>query len=118
MTDLGESALPEPEQPITSESENVKQVDIQQPDVKPLAEQLPADEVDPATRTASETSGTAGGAKAGTEGAADAEEGKTTVTTTPRKPLQVPEGVSGRVTQETLRDYVGPYVITSLFVPG
>jgi Lon-like ATP-dependent protease len=70
-------------------------VETQQPDVKPTGEQLPADHVSPTSKPASESDAT------------DAE-GRTTVTTTPREPLKVPEGITVRVTQETLRDYVGP----------
>jgi Lon-like ATP-dependent protease len=70
-------------------------VDSQQPDVKPTDELLPADEVLSTTKPASESDATNA-------------EGKTLVTTTPRAPLKIPSTVSVRVTQENLRDYVGP----------
>ena len=37
------------------------------------------------------------------------EEGsQTTVTTTPRKAMKLPEGIAITVTQQNMRDYVGP----------
>jgi Lon-like ATP-dependent protease len=88
VTDLGETALPEPTPEAvtaaTSETDKTSTVETQQPDVKPASEALPGDE--PAAVT----------------------EERTPVTTRPRQPLAVPEGVSVRVTQENLRDYVGP----------
>jgi Lon-like ATP-dependent protease len=88
VTDLGETALPEPtpeaSTAATSETDKTSTVETQQPDVKPASEALPGDE--PAAVT----------------------EERTPVTTRPRQPLAVPEGVSVRVTQENLRDYVGP----------
>ncbi len=57
-----------------------------QPDVKPVSEQLPSDKVDHP----------------------DQSEAMTKVTTVPRKPMHIPDSVHVRVTQENLRDYVGP----------
>ncbi|WVQ83020.1 ATP-dependent protease La [Cryptococcus sp. DSM 104549] len=81
VTDLGEEGLPEPTEPAAQDK-----VDAQQPDVKPASELLPGD----------------------TKGAEAA--GTTNVTTVPREPMKVPEGVHVRVTQGNLRDYVGPPV--------
>ena len=74
--------MPEPEAPSEAKDADVRTVETQLPDVKPVSEQLPADVQE--------------GAEA------------TTVTTTPRKPLKVPDGVHVHITQENLRDYVGP----------
>lgn len=84
VTDLGEEALPEPA--TQSEDGKVQSVETVLPDVKPASEHLPGD--------SSPRPG-----QAGTE---------TAVTTEPRQAIQVPEGVSVRITQDTLKDYVGP----------
>ncbi|EIW73466.1 hypothetical protein TREMEDRAFT_67376 [Tremella mesenterica DSM 1558] len=81
VSDLGESALPEPT-PLSLADSEVSTVDTQQPDIKPLSEQMPSDTTTPAPEIK--------------------------VTTTPRKPLAVPEGIHVNVTAENLRDYVGP----------
>ncbi|OCF39251.1 ATP-dependent protease La [Kwoniella heveanensis CBS 569] len=83
VNDLGEEALPEPKEPSSVET-----VETQQPDVKPASEHLPGDH--------SPSPGDAGS--------------KTHVTTVPREPLKVPEGVHVKITQGNLRDYVGPPV--------
>ncbi|WWC62708.1 ATP-dependent protease La [Kwoniella dejecticola CBS 10117] len=81
VTDLGEEALPEPKEPDTSET-----VESAEPDVKPASEHLPGDH--------SPSPGDAGSTKH--------------VTTVPREPLKLPDDVHVRITQENLRDYVGP----------
>ncbi len=86
VTDLGESGLPEPDAPTSANSDDVRRIDSVEGDVKPASEHLPGD-------------------ASPQPGDADAQ---TTVTTTPRKPLKVPAGIHINVTQETLRDYVGP----------
>ncbi|WVF69117.1 ATP-dependent protease La [Kwoniella sp. CBS 6097] len=83
VNDLGEEALPEPKEPSSAET-----VETQQPDVKPASEHLPGDH--------SPSPGDAGST--------------THVTTVPREPLKVPEGVHVKITQGNLRDYVGPPV--------
>jgi len=85
VQDLGESRLPEPEAPAAS-AETSQTVEVQSPDTKPPSERLPGD--------AEPSSG----------------DGTTTATTTPRKPLVVPEGVKIRVTKDNLHEYVGPAV--------
>jgi Lon-like ATP-dependent protease len=97
VSDLGETALPEPPTetasttavPGTTSSggEETRTVETQLPDIKPASEALPGDE---STSTLSE------------------EESRTPVTTKPREPLKVPEGISVQITNENLRDYVGP----------
>ena len=96
VSDLGETALPEPESeaastsseaPKSSEDGQTRTVETQLPDTKPASEALPGDE---STSTLSE------------------EESRTPVTTKPREPLKIPEGISVQVTNENLRDYVGP----------
>jgi Lon-like ATP-dependent protease len=81
VSDLGD-ALPEPE--ATEDSEGT--VETQQPDVKPASEHLPSDH-SPAPGDA---------------------ETQIPVTTKPRKPLRVPPGISMRINDDNLRDYVGP----------
>ncbi|WVW84806.1 ATP-dependent protease La [Kwoniella bestiolae CBS 10118] len=81
VSDLGEEALPEPKEPETTQT-----VESQEPDIKPASEHLPGDH--------SPSPGEPGTTKH--------------VTTVPREPLKVPEGVHVRITQENLRDYVGP----------
>jgi Lon-like ATP-dependent protease len=80
--------LPEPEAPTTDATADgdavTRAVEIQTPDVKPISERLPGD-AKPATG-----------------------DGTTTATTIPRKPLKVPAGISVRVTEENLHEYVGP----------
>lgn len=85
VSDLGESALPEP-----TEAENAKagSVEAQNPDVKPPSERLPGDD--------SPAAGEPGTVKK--------------ITTKPRKPLKVPADVHVRVTKDNLKDYVGPAV--------
>ncbi|WWD18582.1 ATP-dependent protease La [Kwoniella shandongensis] len=80
VTDLGEDALPEPK----ASSEGT--VETQQPDVKPASEHLPGDQ--------SPSPGDAGST--------------TKVTTVPREPMKIPDSVHVTITQENLRDYVGP----------
>jgi Lon-like ATP-dependent protease len=91
VSDLGESALPEPTEEATaveqSAADGESTVETQQPDVKPASEALPSDSQ---------------------ENVASKEESRTPVTTKKRQPLKVPEGVSVRVTHDNLRDYVGP----------
>lgn len=99
VSDLGETALPEPtpdastSATATSESTSApsegqdRTVETQLPDTKPASEALPGDE---SSSTLSE------------------EESRTPVTTKPREPLKVPEGISIQVNNENLRDYVGP----------
>ncbi|EAL21187.1 hypothetical protein CNBD2440 [Cryptococcus deneoformans B-3501A] len=82
VTDLGESGLPEP---ATPPAEN--QVEAQYPDIKPASELT--SNVIPGT----EVSGV---------------DTKTDVTTVPREPMKVPAGIHVKVTQENLKDYVGP----------
>ncbi|KAK6908069.1 ATP-dependent protease La [Kwoniella mangroviensis CBS 10435] len=81
VSNLGEEALPEPKEPDMTET-----VEAQEPDIKPASEHLPGEH--------SPSPGDAGTTKH--------------VTTVPREPLKVPEGVHVRITQENLRDYVGP----------
>lgn len=85
VSDLGESALPEPHE---AEGGKEGSVEAQNPDVKPPSERLPGDEA-PA-------SGEPGTVK------------KTT--TKPRKPMKVPSSVHVKVTKDNLKDYVGPAV--------
>ena len=89
VSDLGESALPEPTPEATTaattETDQTSTVETQQPDVKPASEALPGDET-----------------------AVSKEESRTPVTTRPRQPMKVPEGVSVRVTNSNLKEYVGP----------
>jgi Lon-like ATP-dependent protease len=91
VSDLGESALPEPTEETAAMEQNANDgestVETQQPDVKPASEALPSDSQ---------------------EDVASKEESRTPVTTKKRQPLKVPEGVSVRVTHDNLRDYVGP----------
>jgi Lon-like ATP-dependent protease len=88
VSDLGESALPEPtEEAAAADAEATKTVETQQPDAKPASEALPSDAEESVTSK---------------------EESRTPVTTKKRQPLTVPEGVSVRVTHDNLRDYVGP----------
>lgn len=92
VSDLGESALPEPTKASSTsdtvtEAETTKTVETQQPDVKPASEALPSD---------------------ADESVISKEDARTPVTTKKRQPLSVPEGVSVRVTHDNLRDYVGP----------
>jgi Lon-like ATP-dependent protease len=91
VSDLGESALPEPTEETAAMEQNANDgestVETQQPDVKPASEALPSDSQ---------------------ENVASKEESRTPVTTKKRQPLKVPEGVSVRVTHDNLRDYVGP----------
>jgi Lon-like ATP-dependent protease len=61
-------------------------VETQQADTKPASEALPSDD------------------------ASKIEEGQTTVTTKPREPLDLPSGISIRVTQDNLKEYVGPTI--------
>jgi Lon-like ATP-dependent protease len=85
VSDLGESALPEPHE---AEGGKEGSVEAQNPDVKPPSERLPGDE--------SPASGEPGTVK------------KTT--TKPRKPMKVPSSVHVKVTKDNLKDYVGPAV--------
>ena len=95
VSDLGETALPEPStEEATSTASSTeggagepRTVETQLPDTKPASEALPGDE---SKSTLSE------------------EESRTPVTTKPREPLKIPEGISVQVTNENLRDYVGP----------
>jgi Lon-like ATP-dependent protease len=88
VSDLGESALPEPTAEAAAvDAEATKTVETQQPDAKPASEALPSDAEESVTSK---------------------EESRTPVTTKKRQPLTVPEGVSVRVTHDNLRDYVGP----------
>lgn len=91
VSDLGETELPEPEQPSASDR-NVETVETQQPDIKPTSERLPAD--DAASSTSSSASSSS--------------DGETAVTTKPRDPLKLPQGIRVEITQDNLRDYVGP----------
>lgn len=90
VSDLGESAFPEPPAAdagaasAAREKDQERTVESQQPDTKPASEALPSDE------TLSE------------------DESRTPVTTKPREPLKVPEGISVQVNNDNLRDYVGP----------
>ncbi|KAJ9122310.1 ATP-dependent Lon protease pim1 [Naganishia vaughanmartiniae] len=85
VSDLGESALPEPAEAETGKDGSVE---AQNPDVKPPSERLPGDE--------SPAAGEPGTVKK--------------ITTKPRKPLKVPANVRVRVTKDNLKDYVGPAV--------
>ncbi|WRT67897.1 ATP-dependent protease La [Kwoniella shivajii] len=82
VTDLGEEALPEPKQ-LDSSTQTVESAE---PDTKPASEHLPGDR--------SPSPGDAGSTKP--------------VTTVPRQALKVPDGVHVKITQDNLRDYVGP----------
>lgn len=86
VSDLGESALPEPS-PEAAAADAEGQVETQQPDTKPASEALPSDD------------------KSATPAPEDA---TTPGTTKPRQPLKVPEGISVQVNNTNLRDYVGP----------
>lgn len=97
VSDLGETALPEPEQPKAADK-NTETVETQQPDVKPVSERLPADE---AASVSANTS--AAGSSAQSEAS-----GETAVTTKPREPLSLPKGIKVEITADNLRDYVGP----------
>ncbi|WVR06448.1 ATP-dependent protease La [Kwoniella sp. DSM 27419] len=83
VNDLGEEALPEPKEAAAEGT-----VETQQADVKPASEHLPGD-------------------KSPSPGDPEA---TTKVTTKPREPLKVPGSVHIKVTQDNLRDYVGPPV--------
>lgn len=63
------------------------QVEAQYPDIKPASELTP--NVTPGT----EVNGV---------------DSKADVTTVPREPMKVPAGIHVKVTQENLKDYVGP----------
>ena len=82
VLDLGEQKLPEPHAPDASSSETVNTVEVVDPDVKPVSERLPGDEV-----------------KAGKD--------QIPVTTEPRKGMKVPDSVKLVITADNLRDYVG-----------
>lgn len=84
VSDLGESALPEPHE---AEGGKEGSVEAQNPDVKPPSERLPGDEA-PASSEASVKK----------------------TTTKPRKPMKVPSSVHVKVTKDNLKDYVGPAV--------
>ncbi len=87
VTDLGETGLPEPDAPTSANSEDVRIIDNQSTGInKPASEHLPGDD----------------SPQPGDPNA------QTTVTTTPRKPLKVPDGIHVKVTKDNLRDYVGP----------
>lgn len=85
MSDLGESALPEPQE---VEGGKEGSVEAQIPDVKPPSERLPGDEVP--------NSGESSTVK------------KTT--TKPRKAMKVPDTVHVKITKDNLKEYVGPAV--------
>ncbi|XAO21517.1 ATP-dependent protease La [Cryptococcus bacillisporus CA1280] len=84
VTDLGESCLPEPPTPPAE-----GQVEAQHPDIKPASE------------LTSNVSPDAEG---------NGVDSKADVTTVPRKPMKVPAGIHVKITQENLKDYVGPPV--------
>lgn len=84
VTNLGEKGLPEPAQEGT-----IGTVESQNPDVKPVSEQLPGD-----SSTTQNTD----------------QKSEKKVSTAPRNPMKVPADVSVRITTETLKDYVGPQV--------
>ncbi|KAK8858689.1 ATP-dependent protease La [Kwoniella newhampshirensis] len=81
VTDLGEEGLPEPREASSSST-----VETQQPGIKPASEHLPGDQ--------SPSPGDAGST--------------TKVTTVPRAPMKIPDNVHVTITQQNLRDYVGP----------
>jgi Lon-like ATP-dependent protease len=84
VSDLGESALPEPQE---VEGGKEGSVEAQNPDVKPPSERLPGDEAP-----------------------ASGESAVKKTTTKPRKPMKVPSSVHVKVTKDNLKDYVGPAV--------
>ncbi|GHJ87213.1 hypothetical protein NliqN6_3615 [Naganishia liquefaciens] len=85
VSDLGESALPEPQE---VEGGKEGSVEAQIPDVKPPSERLPGDEA-PAS--------------------AESHTVKKT-TTKPRKAMKVPDTVHVKITKDNLKEYVGPAV--------
>ncbi len=87
VSDLGESALPEPNAEATA-SVAERTVETQEPDVKPASEHLPGD--------AGPGPGDAGATR--------------TVTTKPRQPMKVPDSVHVKVTTDNLKEYVGPAI--------
>lgn len=85
VSDLGESALPEPQE---VEGGKEGSVEAQIPDVKPPSERLPGDEV-PNSGESSKVKKT---------------------TTKPRKAMKVPDTVHVKITKDNLKEYVGPAV--------
>jgi Lon-like ATP-dependent protease len=85
VSDLGESALPEPQE---VEGGKEGSVEAQIPDVKPPSERLPGDEP-PSSGESSTVKKT---------------------TTKPRKAMKVPDNVHVKITKDNLKEYVGPAV--------
>lgn len=84
VSDLGESALPEPTPEELSAKAETFTIEAQNPDEKPESERLPGDEPPP-----------------------PGEETTKRVTTLPRKPLKVPDTVHLNINSDNLKDYVG-----------